>query len=94
MRSGVILLKHGNDAMILQERNNMWCKDTVSIFLGVQIPIDNNKLGTVPKTNTCPDHYRSSSSKTIPFKNAAVGVTFVPTSIHSGTFISLSKQES
>ena len=76
MACGIIMLK--NDVgIILKQWDNVPCKNFTSVAFGIQILLNNDKISAKAICNARPDQDRAPTRKTISFKYATFGMTFI-----------------
>jgi hypothetical protein len=63
-------------------------KNVMSAALGIQILFDSDEISANVMCNACPEEDRTPTQKTISFKYAAVGKTFISRTVYSNPVIS------
>jgi hypothetical protein len=75
MAYGIIILKKSDIGIILKQWDNIPCKNSISVALGILFPFDNDKISAKVMCNDC--QHQDRITKTILFKYGAVGITFI-----------------
>jgi hypothetical protein len=88
-----VALKKSDIGIILKPWNSMPPKNFISVALGIQIPFDNLEISAKAMCKACPDLDRTPTPKTILFKYAAVGKTFISPTVYSNPAISLMNEK-
>ena len=87
MACGIIMLKDSDTGIILKQLDNVPRKNFISVALGIQIPFDNDEISVKAISNDRPDQNRIPIPKTISFKYAIVGKTFISPMAYSNPTI-------
>ena len=73
--------------IILKHSDNVSRKNFTSVALSIQIPFDNDEISAKAMCSARPDQDRTHIPKTISFKYAKVGITFVSPTLYSNPAI-------
>ena len=87
MACGINMLKMSDTGIILKQWDNVPSKNIISVALGFQISFDNDKISAKAMYNARPDQDRTPTPKTISFKYAPVGITFISPTVYSNRAI-------
>ena len=87
MACGIIMLKKSDISNFFKQLDNVPCKNFILVALSIQSPFDNNKISGKAMCNAHPDQDRGLTPKTISFKYATVGITFISPMVYSNPAI-------
>ena len=86
MACDIIMLKKNYIGIILKQWDNVPRKNLISVFK-ISIPFDNDEISAKAICNARPDQDRTPTPKTISFKYATVGITFISPTVYSNPAI-------
>ena len=87
MVCGIVRLKKSLNGIILKQWDNVPRKNLISVASGIQIPFHNDEISAKSMCNASPDQHRTLTPKTILFKYATVGITFISPTLYSNPAI-------
>ena len=73
--------------IILKQWDNVPRKNFISVAFGIQIPFNNDGISAKAMCNARPEQNRTPTPKTISFKYATVGITFISPTVYSNPAI-------
>ena len=89
MACGIIMLKKSDIGIILKKWDNVPHKNFILVELGIQIPFDNDEISAMACAMPAQTKTERPHPKTISFKYAEVGITFISPLVYSNPAITL-----